>query len=376
MEPIAWALVRALQDDHDVAGAAESALEKRDPSVCVLIAELLRTAGKDTRMRCLRLLAKSAPPVPALAEHLIPVLSDPDEKAKELAIAVAARMGPSAAAAVPALIGALGHPTWSSLSRAASDALARIGTSALPPLQAKLEDLQQAAGVRYWAATTLDKARWTPPNDRLAVMKAVHANKWSDCPVRGETVVDTLVRELTAAKDAELRYGIVELLGKSGDARAVEPISAALDDADVRLRRVSVQALRSIGGSTVVPALTKALRQSLRHSDTDLPKAIADALTSVGWKPADDELAAAARIARGQYEEARSLGAAAVEPLLDALAGLGTGYSRKSERKTIVTVLGKLNDGRAIDALRKACTSDASEGVRRRAERSLGWMNA
>jgi HEAT repeat protein len=100
-------------------------------------------------------------------------------------------------------------------------------------------------------------------------------------------------------------------LGESRDARAVEPLVAALTDEDCDVRKVA-----------------------------------AAALGKIGWEPQNDTQRALRTIALSKWEEATSLGAAAVEPLIVALKDRYV-----SVREKAAEALGKIGDARAVEPL-------------------------
>ncbi len=81
--------------------------------------------------------------------------------------------------------------------------------------------------------------------------------------LRAEEAVEELVRIVGAtAEDATLRRYAADSLGRIGDARAIEPLSALLRSDDTMLRAYAVNGLGHFEGEEVERSLTAALRDS------------------------------------------------------------------------------------------------------------------
>lgn len=210
-----------------------------------------------------------------------------------------------------------------------------------------------------------------------------------------------LLKALRQTRHREARRFAAEALGQLGDARAVEPLSAALTADDKYLARQAAQALGQIGDPRAVESLIAALKDT----DVSLPLIAADALGRIGapavepliaivddWrKPAplaavalaysDDpraigSLVGAFGAADPDLREAATkalckIGAPAVEPLLAALAD-----RRPAVRLAAVRTLGEIGGQRAVGPLVALCR-DPDAAMRKTAAQaldSLGWQ--
>ncbi len=140
--------------------------------------------------------------------------------------------------------------------------------------------------------------------------------------------------------DVPIRWGAAHALGELGDARAVDPLIAALKDAEVR--KAAAEALGKIGD---VRAL-KPLLATLRDSDLDVREAVVEALDQIGYKPGKYENAAWYWIAKKEWDQCVALGAPALKPLLAVLKD-----SDLDVRKAAAYALGKIGDARAVESL-------------------------
>lgn len=268
------ALVRALQDECPVGKEAEQALERRDPGVCVLVSQLLAQTNPadqqplrgspqadgspETRLRCLRLLAKLAQPDTGLVAPLVKVLADKDERARELAIATLERLGPVAAAAIPALLNATRDGKTSSK---ALGALARIAGDDPAPLVAGL-----TTHAEQWVRTACARALGEMKTAaRTALPTLYQALARSHDPCRGDFL--QAIRSIGADADGipSLVDAIKTGLVGAGDVMATLGAAAvpALMDVsrDPNARRVAIEALGRIGpdAAASIPVLRSAL---------------------------------------------------------------------------------------------------------------------
>jgi HEAT repeat protein len=206
--------------------------------------------------------------------------------------------------------------------------------------------------------------------------------------------VKGLIKALGYEKDSSVRKSATYALGKIGDARAVEPLTKALNDADSDVRRDAAKALGKIGDRRAVELLTRALNDSreyvrmnvaialgkigdvravepltkaLNDSNSEVRSGAAGALDSVGWTPGRDELAAAYWILRGQWDKCVEIGGPAVEPLIRVLND--SNYWNVS--RDAAEALGKIGDSRAVKPLIRAL-EDGSNDVRKSAAEALG----
>ena len=92
--------------------------------------------------------------------------------------------------------------------------------------------------------------------------------------------VQGLIKALIYKKDATVRRDALEALGAIGDARAVEPLIAALKDSELYVRLGGAKALGEIGDARAVESLSAALQDSA----SDVRKNAAAALGKIGGR--------------------------------------------------------------------------------------------
>lgn len=151
----------------------------------------------------------------------------------------------------------------------------------------------------------------------------------------GKPAVAPLIQAL-GDKAWLVRLGVAEALGETGDTRAVEPLTRALKDKVWFVRRAAAGSLGKIGDTRAVESLIEAL-----EDDKDR-----NVRLSVIW-------------ALGGIRDTR-----AVEPLIKALR-----YKDMTVRLEAIRVLGTMGDIRAVEPLIKAL---GHEGLRREAVKALG----
>jgi HEAT repeat protein len=227
--------------------------------------------------------------------------------------------------------------------KAAAQALGRIGDArALEPLLAALQDPDPAE--RGCAAEALGRI-----GNARAVGWLIAALKDGDFETRraagfalqriGAPAVEPLIGLLTGA-DVSMRQSAADVLGRTGDGHAMEPLIAALADDSSRVRQAASRALENLGwkpendrtGAAYwaaqgqweqcvaigLPA-AEPLIVALKNPHAEVRRAAARALDSIGWQPDRGPAGAAYRLARGSWDECVALGASAVEPLIFAL---------------------------------------------------------
>jgi HEAT repeat protein len=164
-------------------------------------------------------------------------------------------------AATPALMGALTGDQYSGIRWKAAEALAKIGTPAVPSLLAVLAHPDE--DIRWKAAVTLGEigdTRAIPPlvellgdRDRFIRSRAAYALGLIGAPAVGS------LREAASHGDADFRRGAVAALGKIEDPAATEALVDALGDPSPEVRQDAVAALAA-REDRAVSALTTALR--------------------------------------------------------------------------------------------------------------------
>lgn len=196
--------------------------------------------------------------------------------------------------------------------------------------------------------------------DARAVEPLFAALKDSDIDVRinaaealgkiGAPAVELLIAALKN-DDWKVRCAAAKALGKIGDARAVEPLVAALDDSDRDVRAEAIWALGEIGDARAVEPLIVALEDVGKRSFLVNNRHLAaKALDKLGWKPEQHKSAAWYWSAKGEWKKCMSLGAIAVEPLIAALKDEGNQDKRKEAAEALVQ-LGELAVDRLIALL-------------------------
>jgi len=158
----------------------------------------------------------------------------------------------------------------------------------------------------------------------------------------GDVAVGPLIVALNN-KDPKIRNGVAKALGLLGDARAVEPLIAALGD--INVRRAAAVALGQLGDARAMEPLIAALGDNDLFFSADS----ACALGQLGDARAVEALIAAFKNKHSQ-QAAHALGqlgdARAVEPLIAALM---SGFS--TVRLRAIFALGQLGDSRAVEPL-------------------------
>jgi len=165
----------------------------------------------------------------------------------------------------------------------------------------------------------------------------------------------------------DARLAAAAALGKLGDARAVEPLVAALNDANDEMKRAAARALGKLGAveplleairdkychvtETAVEALVgvgavEPLLAALTDSNKRVRGAAAEALLALGWWPANAKQRVALAIARGCFDECAAEGEVALQSLLAALKD-----SDSDVQSGAAQALGKLGDVRAVEPL-------------------------
>jgi cyclophilin family peptidyl-prolyl cis-trans isomerase len=267
----------------------------------ILVARLLGHAGAEVRGRAA--LAAGRVRDRAAAPLLLRALGDPDSDVRARAAFALGVLGDTAAYVVTALADA----ALSGVPEPAAEAAAALGLLGVDGGRPALE--------------LLLASERTPPAVRERVLLAI----WRLPRVATSTAA---VKRWTMYSDVETRWRAVYALARFGGVSVVEPLLAALDDADARVR---MQALRGLRASVVdsaglrnavLPALLRAATDSHPHvrvgairllpaySDGEAVQALTGRLTD-----SDANVAVAAAQALGD-----AAAASAVSGLLDLAA--------------------------------------------------------
>ena len=143
-----------------------------------------------------------------------------------------------------------------------------------------------------------------------------------------------LIKPLEYQQDWRVRTSAAEALGQIGDARAFEPLIAALKDQNAFVRTSAAKALRQIGARAVEPLVA-----ALADTNEPIRQASAEALAKIGG------------------------------PALEVLA-VRVSDPDRHVRWRAASALGKTSDPRALDLLRTA-KSDPDQSVREVATEGL-----
>jgi len=220
----------------------------------------------------------------------------------------------------------------------AAETLAQMGSPAVTPLVAALKDKDHR--VRSRAAEALAKI--------------------------GSAALEPLLEALKDERST-IRQGAAEALAKTGDARAVEPLVTMLWDADSDVRKAASAALEALGWQPM-DAVERArdavarrewnkvasfgrdavepLSEALRDKRLDIRRRAAEVLAALGWQPANAAQRLWFSLALGKVKEVAAVGTEAVEPLLAVL-----GSWDADGRTTLAAVLGLIGDARAVRPL-------------------------
>lgn len=266
---------------------------------------------------------------------LIAVLNDPDPAVRQASVWALGRLGDTRA--LEPLIGRLAYDESPEVHDGAMDALHAFGPAAVEALIAAL--YAQDVDVREAAARALG---------RLGDARAV----------------DSLTALLPESPGLFQKVNIAaaEALGRLGDARAVEPLTAALQATSFRTKeigRASAEALGHLGGPRAIESLVTALTNV---DDSDVRDACVDALVEIG-SPAVEALIGAVQDDRGlaRYYATETLGRIgdprAVE-LLTQMLHDDVGFSDE-----VVTALGQIGDPRAVGPLAERLRTEAVRWV-------------
>lgn len=244
---------------------------------------------------------------PSAVDRLIAALSDTNSAARVAAAKLLGDIG--GARAVGKLIAALDDPQWQ-VQQEAMIALGLIGddrTAELifkggpPAVELMVEALRdENLGVRRLATEIISKI------GASAVVPLLGALRDADSDV-GRRVVEILSKVgapaveplISALRHRDLAYRTVAVtaLGEIGDARAVDPLLAALVSSQNRyftkFRGAAATALASVGDVTAIPRLVALITdKELSLTDRELGPFASDILSRLGWTPDNDELRA------------------------------------------------------------------------------------
>jgi HEAT repeat protein len=192
--------------------------ELRLRAVEALIA-LLKDGDKEVRERAVEALGKIGDD--RAVEPLIAALTDGDKVVRKDAAEALDRAGWKPVSDE--------HKVWYWIARQDWDQCAALGE---PAVQLLVTAIQEWTGnVRKGAAEALGRMGWKPVSDRHKACYWIARREWLQCVALGEPAVEPLIAALkyeNQLEDLEVRPMAARALGRIEDARAVEPLIAAL----------------------------------------------------------------------------------------------------------------------------------------------------
>lgn len=97
---------------------------------------------------------------------------------------------------------------------------------------------------------------------------------------RGEAIPDLVECYQHHPKDTLLRFYAVQLMGFSGDSRAIDPVMLALDDPEADVRAEACRALEDLRAKQAI----ELLRARTRDVDVEVRRAAREALDQLGGR--------------------------------------------------------------------------------------------
>ena len=320
--------------------------------------------------------------------------------------------------AVEPLINAL-KDSYLVVQQASAQALGQIGDPrAVKPLVTTLHD--QNRDVRRASASALQTLGWRPDQDSVGATYWIIKDQWQKCIQIGVPAIEPLATALRNGFSHE-REAAASTLGQIRNARAVDPLIAALKDESMEVRRAATEALEQIGSLAVEPLImaianggsdarhvinvlgqiggahaTEVLVDTLSHEDWQVRQAATGALGEIGdtraieplltllnngtyseresavnaldkldWQPDQGVAGATYWVTKKEWERCAPIGLPAVEPLIAAL-----NQGNWIQRDAIAGVLGQIGDARAVEPLSAMLTCD-NRDLRQTAARAL-----
>lgn len=248
---------------------------------------------------------------------------------------------------------------WRAAKINAATALGLLGdSSAVEPLIAALSQLPKGYG-------PLGYGHAIP--ERKAIVKALGQ-------LGDSRAVEPLITQLD---DDPIQKDVVEVLGQLRDSRAVEPLITLLSSIKAdnelasgwNLAKVVAETLCKIGDPCAIDLLVPLLQSKFRA----VRKGAAMVLQNMNSM--DDDRRAALAVANRNWDEAVSLGSAAVEPLIGILVDFTLTNHDYGETEAAAKALGKIGDARAIEPL-TAMLRAKTPAVRESAFKALEGLGA
>jgi len=200
--------------------------------------------------------------------------------------------------------------------RQAAEALGRMGGEAYAALKAILEEVELDERARQVAAWALREYAWPELDARQMAIAAIVSNEWTALPALGVAAVEPLWDVLQRGS-REARLQAVEVLGRIRQRQALDALAAALRDGaqETPVREALATALARVADEGCIETLSAALEDE----SWAVRSAAAAGLERLGWKTHDERQRALLAVLQRDWDEAVSAGAAAIDPLLDAL---------------------------------------------------------
>ena len=157
-----------------------------------------------------------------------------------------------------------------------------------------------------------------------------------------------LIRPLVNGQqyELELRLAAVRILGALGDAAALRPLCALLEDSRPVVRRNAVEALGRIGRAEA----SDRIAPLLEDREPTVRDQAAHTLTLIGWQPATLRQQLLLYLARSEYKAAAALGEEALKLLLEFLRSRSPAL-----RRAAACALAELGRREALPPLRERC---------------------
>ena len=196
------------------------------------------------------------------------------------------------------------------------------------------------------AADVLEELGWQPSRDENGAIYYLLLSKWDKCVEIGEPAINPLIAKLTG-NDHDSRKKAADTLVKIGPSAvgaAIEALKVVLRD-DIPLgQERAIELLGRIGDARAIEPLIGALRDD----NDDVREEAANVLDELGWQPGQDNIGAAYWVAKREWDKCIEIGTTAVEPLI---AVLNSEFTDQKSKAKAAKVLARIGDTRAIEPL-------------------------
>ena len=232
-------------------------------------AERVRNPKLETRLAALGEALKPGAALPA-AEAVAPLVEDPEETVRQLAVVLLGRMG---AAGVPALSRALGERQPAVVRAFAASILAQAGpaaASAAEPLGKCLESSEEKLGITAGLALSRIGSGALPvlrralaAREAATAVLAARALGWMGKD--GSPALEDLKRVAAAPGPEPRMAALAAIVAVTGDAgRGLPPLTAIVQGSDRSLRREAIERIGELRelGRGAAPALRRCLEDS------------------------------------------------------------------------------------------------------------------